>query len=115
MSAFDFIPESREALLARCSPVPEPIAPGLTRILPIRLTRCFEVQKLDCRGCVMLENRENCCRAGVVTAGTLELTFPGGRLTLSPGDGFFLPFALRQCEFRGGGEAIFALPPPPAG
>jgi len=68
------------------------------------------VRKLCVSGEFDLANRERCCRAGVVTAGTLELEAGGETLTLRCGDGFFLPADLDGCTFRGKGEAVLALP-----
>lgn len=111
LKAFHFRGESPAELLARCVPEPEAIDAQLTRVIPRRLAGCFEVQKLSCRDAYTFRNREQCCRAGVVTAGTVQLSDGEQELELRAGDGFFLPYALDECHFAGSGEVVFALPP----
>ena len=111
LRCFDFTSESEAELRARCTPVPEAIDESLSRIIPARLARCFEVQLLRCRGNYRFFNREKRHRAGVVTSGDLELTDRTGTLELRRGDAFFLPYSLEECEFRGVGEVVFSLPP----
>lgn len=111
LKSFDFVSETEAALRARCTPEPERIDESLSRIIPGRIARYFEVQLLRCRGTYRFFNRENRHRAGVVTAGDLELTDSTGTLELHRGDAFFLPYSLKDCEFRGVGDVVFALPP----
>ena len=84
---------------------------SLQIVVPRSAAKYFEVQKLVCRGSYTLVNRENCHRAGVVTAGDLILDDGRKHLNLTAGDGFFLPCALERAVFNGNGEVIFALPP----
>ncbi len=111
LASFDFVSETEAALRIRCSPEPEAVDASLSRVIPYRLARYFEVQKLVCSGTYHFCNRERRHRAGVVVAGELTLTDANGSLTLRCGEAFFLPFGLQECDFRGTGEVIFALPP----
>ena len=112
--AFDFLPETVAELKARCFHAPEELerhsGGSLLRLIPLASNGFFEVRKLLVNGNFGLSNRERCCRAGVVTAGALELDAGGETLALRCGDGFFLPADLANCTFRGRGEAVLALP-----
>jgi len=112
--AFDFLPETEAELKARCFHAPEELerhsGGSLQRLIPLGSNGFFEVRKLLVNGSVELANREKSCRAGVVTAGELELNAGSETLALRCGDGFFLPANLDRCTFRGRGETVLALP-----
>ena len=112
LKCFDFTAETEEEVRRRCSPVAEFMDECLSRVIPYKsAAHYFEVQKLECRGHYTLINRENRHRAGVVVGGDLELLSGNERLSLKQGEAFFLPYALKSCDFVGNGEVVFALPP----
>ncbi|MST98796.1 hypothetical protein FYJ85_17305 [Victivallaceae bacterium BBE-744-WT-12] len=111
LKSFIFANETEAELRKRCSPEPEAIDASLSRLIPYSLACYFEVQKLQCSTSYRFFNREKMHRAGVITAGDLQLKTADGILELHRGDAFFLPYALMECEFLGNGEIIFALPP----
>ena len=111
LNCFEYRPVSETEVRRENIIEPEFIDESLQIVLPRRLAKYFEVQKLVCRKQYTLKNREKRHRAGVVVAGKFELTDHRGCLQLNPGDAFFLPYALTECTFTGDGEIVFALPP----
>lgn len=79
----------------------------LSRIVPLHSVKLFEVQKLAGTGKYHYINREDCCRAGVVTEGSFKID---DTLNVSAGESFFLPYGLKTCELTGEGSILFALP-----
>lgn len=113
LECFDYTPVSEAETRRRNVPAAIRLDGSLQVLVPRRLARYFEVQKMVCSGSYTLHKKEQCHRAGVVIRGELHL-FNGVReLLLRSGDSFFLPYALERAEFRGNGEVIFALPPAP--
>ena len=111
LGCFDYTPLGEAETRRRNIPEPVWLDDSLQVVIPRRLARYFEVQKMVCTAGYTLHNKEQCHRAGVVIRGELRL-FDGVReLPLRSGDAFFLPYALEQVEFDGEGEVIFALPP----
>ncbi len=80
----------------------------LSRIVPLSaVNHLFEVQKLAGTGKYCYINREDCCRAGIVTEGSFKID---DTLNVSSGESFFLPYGLKTCKFTGEGSIVFSLP-----
>jgi mannose-6-phosphate isomerase len=74
----------------------------------------FGAKKLNFSGKYLYQNTDNCCAAGIVCDGTLNIKYKNDYcLELKKGDTFFLPDQINDCIFNGSGELIFALPPVP--
>ena len=117
MAVFDFTPASREDVIRRCCPHPEPMerrAEGtLERVISRRKERFFEAQRLRFSGRWELDLAERTMRVGIVAAGQLRLRSGATTMTLASGMSFLLPYATDQCELDGDAEVLFILPPAP--
>lgn len=114
LEIFRLEPENLSTALQRYCPEPVIIDRmdqfTLSAIVPLKLIKLFEVQKLTGAGDYELQNREAVCRAGVVTEGNFELGSGEETIKLSTGQSFFLPASGKRFRFRGAGTILFALP-----
>ena len=107
MDMFDFTPVSYEQLMGNCHLKPTPCDSNMDTLIDRDSIKYFGLQQLSLCGTYNLENRESCCRAGIVVKGQAIL----GELHLNTGDTFFLPAAMSEYGFHGNAEIVLALPP----
>lgn len=108
MEMYDFTPMSRSEIDLRYKLIPAPIDDSLYSIIDREQIKYFGMQEMILKDAYILQNKESCCRAGIVVSGEVIIN---DDLQLRSGDAFFLPACLTEYSFRGNAKIILALPP----
>jgi len=115
LDVFEYVPRSREEVLAACHPAPVEIERrpegSLRRLISRDSFKFFEAQELSFGGRWPLSLEERQLRVGVVTEGSVSALHSGGELNLKAGSSFFVPYACEKCVFEGSGRILMLLPP----
>ncbi|MBN2642550.1 MAG: hypothetical protein JXR78_12920 [Victivallales bacterium] len=115
MDIFDYRVSTREEILRRCCPRPEPIKETsggiLHRIISRDKEKFFEAQRLTLYGQWNFASGADSFLIGIVTAGSAELINSDITMQLMPGDSFFIPASSGETYLTGDGEFILILPP----
>jgi len=115
LQVFNYTPETKEDVWQKCFVAPEIETDNddyqLSTLIDRTQVRFFGAVKLILRKSFLLDNRESICKVGIVCKGNMTITTGDEILDLRQGNTFFIPACIKQCELKGDGEIIFALPP----